>query len=308
MFGRVGDDALVVRVIRTPIEPHLGSRCSSYQKGQDLRLARLEAPQSFIECLGMRYREHVRSSWPSSFRFQTVHRSWCTSIASFGGLSEQVCILQMPEEPEDRTLQSVELGVQDAKDAASYAYRFNMFLLRQQGLSEATDSEKVPGMKVAAPVICEVVHTGYPSMIPTGGLCTLTQYNCREVIKFVFDGSEDFQEMPQAFFHFAAHSSGGKEFVCDLQGDEDEAGNFLLIDPVLLRAGLPGVGDLVSAGMRESGMKKEMAGTSTGPTKERFDQLHPKCAQMCKEFDPQRKGAVKSIGGMCGFNSCSFGV
>lgn len=72
----------------------------------------------------------------------------------------------------------------------------------------------MPTIKVAAPVACEVIFSGYPSMVPVGAVCTLTPYAEKDVQKFVFDGhSDEFLELPQAFFHYAAFSSGGKR-VC----------------------------------------------------------------------------------------------
>merc|ERR1719265_490915 len=105
----------------------------------------------------------------------------------------------------------------------------------------------MPSIRVAAPVACEVIHSGYPSMVPVGTVCTLTPYSEKDVQKFVFDGqTEEFLEIPQAFFHYAAFSSNGKEYVVDIQGTEDDDGSLLIVDPCILKAGLPSVRDLMS--------------------------------------------------------------
>merc|ERR1712070_372212 len=127
----------------------------------------------------------------------------------------------------------------------------------------------VPRVRVAAPVACEVMASGYPSMVPVGTFLTLTPYAEKDVQKFIFDGmTEEFSELPQGYFHYAAFSSGGKEYICDVQGVEDDNGCFLLVDPCVLRANLPTVGDLVGVAVNAS---------TDGPTVERFDTLHPKC-------------------------------
>merc|ERR1719408_453224 len=94
-------------------------------------------------------------------------------------------------------------------------------------------------------------------MIPQGDCCTLSPYGASEVMKFVFDGSETFHELPQAFFHYVAFASTGHLHVVDLQGAVEDEGDFLLLDPAIHRSEKP----------------------------------HPRCAPMCQVFDPQRKSA-----------------
>merc|ERR1712125_142689 len=88
-------------------------------------------------------------------------------------------------------------------------------------------------------------------MLPQGSICTLTCFPSDEIRKFVFDGSEEFHEIPQAFFHYANFSSGGKRSVCDIQGvetqiDEDGGCGFILVDPVMVRTSAPAVSELVT--------------------------------------------------------------
>merc|ERR1712093_4361 len=101
------------------------------------------------------------------------------------------------------------------------------------------------------------------------------------------DGSEEFKELPQAFFHYAAWSSGGHELVADLQGVQAADGGILLIDPCVLRKAPPSVADLVGAVAPIAALVSK---DQTDGVEGRFNLLHPKCAQMCKTFDPQRMG------------------
>ena len=52
--------------------------------------------------------------------------------------------------------------------------------------------------------------------------------------KFVYDGTEEENEIAQAFFHFVYHMSGGREVVWDLQGSSYN-GVIELIDPVHMK-------------------------------------------------------------------------
>jgi hypothetical protein len=142
-------------------------------------------------------------------------------------------------------------------------------------------------------------------MVPVGAFLTVAPYAEKDVQKYVFDGiSEEFSELPQAYFHYAAFSSGGKEYVCDIQGAEDDNGSFLLVDPCVLRASLPNVGDLVGAVANVQG-----GHSMNGPTAERFDTLHPKCGAACKTFDPHRRSAQRNgKAGMCGMGTCGINI
>merc|ERR1712048_1506125 len=116
-----------------------------------------------------------------------------------------------------------------------------------------------------------------------GEVVTLTPYTSLDVHKFIFDGNEDFLEMPQAFFHYASWFSNGKEMLFDLQGAENDNGDFILIDPCILRAPKLEISDVLHSGA--SVPAKEIA-----PSVERFNVLHKRCGPLCKGFDPDRKG------------------
>jgi len=305
----VDDQALVLRVAAAPIEASCGAYTSSFSVGEQLCIEKLDTLPG-LEPLSFRFRERDRASWPSSHRFQSLRRTWRVNVV--GTASKRPCVLQMTIVPVMRTLDNVDLDIDDARDSISYATRFNLHQQRQQ---EAEGGDTPPCLRVAAPVACTVLHTSFPAMIPVGTACTLIPYPLMEVQKYVFDGSEDFQELPQAYFHYAAFASNGKEMVCDIQGGELDTGDFLLIDPCVLRTELPKVSDLVHAVAVNAvaAATSERAGTTgasssraLGPTAERFDALHPRCAQVCRGFDPQRRsvkrnaGACGMIGGACG--------
>jgi len=228
------------------------------------------------------------------YRFRSPKRFWRAQVITGDG-SEYMCVLQVAIMPKDRTLEKVALDLQDASDAAAYASRFNLH-------NQQTQSDPLPSVKVAAPVACTVQDSAYPSMIPVGTVCTLTTYAYTEAQKFVFDGTEDFLELPQSFFHYATFSSNGRHFVCDVQGVEEDNGDILLVDPVILRAVLPGVDDIVRAAIPTPTRGFAEIPLASGPTSERFDTLHKKCSQLCHSFDPQRKSVKRNVG-LCGIGA-----
>lgn len=322
---------LVLRVVRAPIEDSRGARITGYKRGALLKVETFQTEHGF-EALGWRFREKNRCQWPPSYRFQVPKRSWRAVVVPDDGVgNEQACLLQMPSDAEHRTLENAELDLDDARVAAVYAQRFNLNQLQaicgapapaeadapevaadapvasspDYLLAAAADHSSIPTVHVAAPVACEVMVSGYPSMVPVGTVCTLTPYVEKEVQKFVFDGcSDEFSELPQAYFHYAAFSSGGKEYVCDIQGVEEDDGSFLFVDPCVLRANLPTVRDLIGVVANV-----ECEASKNGPTVERFDALHPRCGEACKAFDPHRRSAMRNGKvGMCGTGvTCGFG-
>mmetsp|Transcript_35820 Transcript_35820/g.65025 ORF Transcript_35820/g.65025 Transcript_35820/m.65025 type:complete len:336 (+) Transcript_35820:38-1045(+) len=315
LFG-AEEEAMVLEVLQTSADDSAGARPSGFMVGDELYVRKLESPNGF-EPLGFRYRENVRSSWPDDYRFQATRRAWQAMIA--GGLTQKdsACILQMASRQEERTLDCAALDLEDAKCASSYAHRFNLYHRKLAADAGMANEEPMPSIKVAAPVACRVRKSSLPALLPVGATCTLTVYPSKEVSKFVFNGSEDFLEMAQAFFHHAAFSSGGKELVCDIQGWEEEDGSLLLVDPCILRADKVSIGGLVAgavAGKTAPEIEDEQVtvdclapAAARVSAADKFDQLHPKCAQLCKAFDPKRS-SVQRKAGVCGVDvMCGFG-
>lgn len=297
------DVVMKLRVVHAPIEASKAARVCPYKLGDEFIIERLDTP-SGLEPLAWRFSERVRSLWPPSYRFRVPRRSWQVSVARRADLGEvklgkQEYVLQIPSLPDERTQENAELDVADAKTAISYAVRFNNSMEQA-----AAQGDPVPRVRIAAPVACEVLISAHPAMIPMGSTCTLTPYVAPDVQKFVFDGSEDFVEVPQAFFHFAAFASGGKELLCDLQGTFEEESEVLILDPCVLKAELPSVAELVGGARAAVGPSGAPAAV-TRPTPALFEKFHSRCSQMCRTFDPQRKSAQNKAG-MCGYTVCGF--
>jgi len=315
LFGG-NEEAMVLEVVQTSADDSGGARPSGFMIREELQVIKLESPNGF-EPLGFRYRENIRSSWPDDYRFQATRRAWKAMIAGGLGQRDQACILQMASRQEERTLDCVELDLEDARCAASYAHRFNLYHRKLSNDAGMSDDEPMPSIKVAAPVACRVLRSNLPALLPVGATCSLSVYPAQEVTKFVFSGKEDFLEMAQAFFHHAAFSSGGKELVCDLQGSEEDDGSLLLVDPCILRADKVSIGGLVAgavAGKSKADSEDEQVNmnclapaAAQFAAADRFDQLHPKCAQLCKAFDPKRSSVQRKVG-VCGVGiTCGLG-
>lgn len=274
-------------------------------KGWDPLRARFE--RSAMERAGVLYTNHAsqtnvgpKHQWPQGYRFNTPRRFWrCKAICQDGqgGFQEHVCMVIIADAPEDRTHANIEADLKDAADVASYCSRFNKQLRKQFG-----ENGGVPGVLVCAPVGCEVIKCCDQQFASPGEAITIIPYPFAEIKKFLFDGSEDFLEVPQAFFHHAAWLSNCNEFVCDLQGVEDDDGNVILVDPCVVRTPKATVGDLLST------LAPSIAGKENVPqvasdtsSSERFDALHPRCSQLCKVFDPHRRSA-------CGKRHCGLNI
>mmetsp|Transcript_58485 Transcript_58485/g.163089 ORF Transcript_58485/g.163089 Transcript_58485/m.163089 type:complete len:311 (+) Transcript_58485:25-957(+) len=284
--GRFDDYALVLLIVDAPqpSDESVGARINGFKIGQTIALNSLNTPRSF-EPLLARQKMTSNHLLPDGYRFKAARRCWQVEIANDKRV--QKAVLQMAANPDDRQLANAKLDVLDAVDAGVYAHRFNLAQLA------SSHGEQCPQVRVAIPVVCEVVSSGHPAMVPVGSLCTLAPYPCNEVTKFVLDGSEEFWEVPQAFFHYAAFSSGSKHFVCDIQGAEDDCGSVLLLDPCLLRDEQPTIAGLVNHMALDA---SRGASLSAAPSLARFEAMHPHCSQLCRSFDPQRQTARRSIG------------
>lgn len=299
---------LALRVCYSPIENNLGCKASTFQAGDEVGVMRLEKIKGW-EPLGWRQEraakqraasEHGgKKMWPEGPRCAAT-RYWGAKVVASdgrGGFEEHWCMLQVHANHEDRHMENVKMVVDDAKDVASYAHSFNQATAKACG---ADVSDEVPGIKVLAPVGAYVIGSTVPD-IGVGQAVTLSMYPYNAVKKFVFEGSEDFLELPQAFFHYVAWMSGGRELVADLQGMQDDEG-VILTDPVLLRSDQPGIGDILGViGVPGVGGKDEGA-----RDEERFNLWHPRCGQLCKTFDPQRRSIHQRKN--CGFGVPSCGV
>jgi hypothetical protein len=279
-------------------------------KGWDTLRARFE--RSAKEQAGVLYTKgpvgndtHMQPQhqWPEGYRFSAGRRFWRAKIISHGegpdDYQEHVCMLMIANDPGDRTIANIELDLQDSVDTSHYCARFNQQIQKSFG-----EIGSMPGLRVCGPVGCEVIKSSNTQFANPGEAVMLIPFPFPEVKKFIFDGSEDFLEIPQALFHHAAFLSGGREFLCDLQGVEDDESNVLLVDPCILRSPKPGVTDLLTtlAKGAQPGGGAEVDGCSP----QRFDMLHPRCSQLCKAFDPNRRSAAK--GRHCGLHITSCGL
>lgn len=305
-------DALVLEVVLAPEESQ-GAIPTGLKVGDILEVTSLETPAG-LEPLAFRYRESIRSQWPDEYRFQALRRAWQVCVSDGFGEKAEPLVLQLASRQEDRTIECVQLDLEDAQAAASYAHRFNLYQGQYAKENAAmAGNEQIPQVKVAAAVGCKVMSSHMPAMIPVGAHCSLSAYPYREISKLVFTGSEDFLEMAQTFFHHVTFSSGGKELVCDIQGFEERDGSLLLLDPCVLRTQKMTVGGLVAgavagkAGVAEEHASSNCLGPSTTSMRDVFDKLHPKCGQLCKVFDPHR-GSVKRTFGVCGVDVTTCGL
>lgn len=296
-----GETKIIIRVGHALIHDTLGANVSGFKVGDQITISSLRKARG-LEALGWRYRSDVKALWPPSYRFQAPRHNLMAEVLSRDGRTTQ-CVVQVPVEADDRSMENAQRHVEDAEIATSHARRFNEQMSQSLGnMMDVHDpGEAPPALKICAPVACEVVSSSAPEILPRGSACTVTPYPHSEVVKYVFNGADDFMEVAQSFFHFAAFASGGSEFVCDLQGAEHENGEVHLIDPIVLREEKPGVTGFLSTmtSTQQAPPRKLDIGPEYAPTGERFDRLHPKCGQICQTFDPMRRGA-KGKKGVCG--------
>lgn len=211
-------------------------------------------------------------------RWGRAQNFWVAKVETPDG-KDFCCLLQVGATKADRDIEKVKQVIQDIADVASYAHRFNLHTAR----SEGEDVSNVPCVLVAAPVGCFVIDSTMTEVAGPGEAIALTFFPCASISKFIFEGGEDFLELPHSFFHYVVWASGGKEMVGDLQGVQDDK-DIVLIDPVMIRLPPIGVGDVI-------GMLADPDASESKPTpmEQRFNAWHPRCAQLCRTFDPQRR-------------------
>lgn len=209
-----------------------------------------------------------------------------------GELKSHWCLLQVAADSCFRSIETAMFERRDCDIIAAHAHRFNQHMLREEGV-DPMDVDG-GGVQVCMPTICQVLQSPLPEFFGRDDAVILLPYKANEVQKFVFDGSEDFLEIPHAFFHYVSWVTGGQECVSDLQGVEEENGTVVLVNPCMPRS--IGWGAGACFGSIENGARG---------TPQLFDRLHPKCGPLCKSFDPDRR--AKPTRRHCGVPiSCGF--
>jgi len=294
-----GETRIILRVDHALVTDSAGANVSGFTVGDQIVVQSINKAQA-LDPLGWRYREDFRRSWPQSYRFQSRRVNLIADVVSRDQTIRK-CILQVAENPQDRTRGNVRLNVEDAQITASHAARYNQFMAQKMvNALDGQADEALPVMKVCAPVACEVVSTAAPNLLPRGSFCTVTVYPFPEIMKFVFDGADEYAEVPQGFFHFVMYASGGTDMVCDIQGYEAEDA-FHILDPVVLGGNKSAMAQYFTtlAADPVQGNPQRPTDEAHQPSEQRFNQLHPKCGSVCRTFDPTRHGA-KGKKGHCG--------
>lgn len=286
-----------LRVDASPIRESMGTFMHNFKLTDEFMVEAIELHPA-LETLSWRH-EAVKGDarvWPGGPRCEIAMRFVRARVCG------QWVVMGVPAAPELRTMERVLGEIEDAKDCASYAHSFNAHLLKTSGESEMADDQGGPRVRVCVPVGCRVLSSAVPQFAHPGSVVSLIPYSAQEVTKFTFNGQEDFLELPQAFFHYIVWMSGGRESGFDLQGTETEDGDILLIDPCIVRAPKAGVTDMIKTVVDTQAQDP----LDIGPSQESFDALHPKCGQLCRSFDPYRRG-VKARK-MCGLDVPGCGL
>lgn len=289
---------LKLRVDASPIRASMGTLMPDFKLTDEFNVDSVELLQSFEPFCWRheRSRQSNHQSWPGGPRCSVPVRYVRVRVCG------QTAVLVVAIAPEHRTMEHVLQTIEDSKDVATYAHSFNAHLM-QAGIADGQDSfadeGQGPRVRVCVPIGCRVLSSAVPQFAHPGAVVTLIPYIATEVNKYIFDGREEFIEVPQAFFHYVVWMSGGRESLYDLQGVEGDDGEFFIVDPCLVRA--PKTGPLTSL------VDSHSDSTPTcGPSQETFDAMHPKCGLLCRGFDPQRRGAKHRK--MCGLNMPSCGM
>lgn len=302
-----------LRVDASPIRRSMGTHMHDFHLTDEFVVQAIEVVAGW-EPLLWRYERYAKekgngNAWSArpadgSFVWPTGPRCAVPQRYVRVRIENQWVMMVVAVSAEHRSMERVLQDMEDTKDASSYAHSFNAHLVRTQGgddmalaASEA-DAEvaDMPKVKVACPVGCRVLSSAVPQLAHPGAVVMLFPYSDKEVKKFVFDGKQDFLELPHAFFHYAAWMAGGREMLFDLQGIEGDDNDIIIVDPVVLRAPKAGVTDLVKATVTDSPATND----GSGPSEELFETSHRTCGYLCKSFDPQRRGAKGRK--MCGLD------
>jgi len=311
---------LVLKIVAASTDESMGTHSRNSAIGKEVIIEHIEKVKGF-EPMMWRYERAAQQyaaggptslqakkkmKWPAGPRCAAPRRFFrvrAISIDGQGGMKDQWCMLQVAAEPSHRTMEVAEADMLDSKDAAAYADNFNKYLRTsggERGSGMAADA--LPGVRVCAPAACTVLGGAAKDIAEQGQTVLLIPYSSREVRKFVFDGSEEFLEVPQAFFHHVAWSTSGALCICDLQGIEEDDGTVLLVDPCVIRTARTNTTSLLSAlATGNTGDAGQVTAAASC-----FEVLHPRCSQTCKGFDPSRRGALTRR--HCGLGiSCGVG-
>jgi len=197
----------------------------------------------------------------------------------------QWCLLQVAMAPENRTIENAMIDRKDAERVAAYAGAFNQHMLKDEAHADAGYHEGcMPRVSVCIPVVCKVLQSPVPQFFARGDAVLLLPFSAAEVTKFIYDGKEDFLEIPHSFFHYITWSSGGRDCISDLQGAEEDNGSVVLVSPCVPRQITFGSGIFEHTGTGE-GIAQRVPEQSP----QMFDRLHPRCGPLCKTFDPDRR-------------------
>lgn len=308
---------LALRVGYAPGVESAGARLGPFGLGDDIAVTKIEQCKG-LEVLAARSQRGAAGAGSRNFMPQdglrfTMQQSHfrarvCVSDGR-GGFEEYWCLLSTANSPKDRTIENVQVAVDDAVIAASYAHRFNEQTanLHREEEGGEHDADSVVGVRVCIPVGAYVIGGTEASVAQPGQAISLALYPFKEAHKYVYDGGEDFAELPQAFFHYCCFLSNGREVIADIQGYEDEDGDIFLVDPVVIRPSQPTVGSLLGTLTHGgNGGGAGVPGQCGEVEKMRFDAWHPKCGQLCKAFDATRRGG--HVRRACGLAVPSCGV
>eukprot|EP00434_Breviolum_minutum_P009801 symbB.v1.2.008632.t1/scaffold516.1/size216213/18 len=201
--------------------------------------------------------------WPSltESRLGRPQRAWSVEILAsdgHGGVRTLHGLLQVAH---------VKGAVEEIGKVADYAHRFNRHVATVGG-----EGPDVPTIRVASSVACFVLDSINPDIASAGDTVVLTLFDAKQVTKFVFEGVVRGQGLlPLCALEF------------ERKGTQQEQ-DLLLVDPVLISTSDLDIGELISLATSNVGSDFQTH------NRQRFDLWHPRCAQLCQSFDPQRRG------------------
>jgi len=278
---------LLLRVDAAPIREGPGVHVNPFRLTDEVILEGVESPGAYARfmaryTMARRFQsgEKPPFAWPDIERVSVPH---VFVRARIEGSTRNV-LLAICASMGEQTLARTMSALQDSKELVEYAEAFNKYL-RSAAEAEGGGADEAPQVKISAPVGCRVLDSKIPQL--TAAECYVVLFDCpqSDVVKLMLDGTEQFHELAQSFFHYVMWHSGGRTLPFDLQGMETGQSDLLLIDPCVLR---------------NEGETK----VSDECREEVFQSLHRTCGQLCKGFDPSRRGG--KVRRVCGVPTCSL--